>query len=132
MKITSDFFNKTAKVIDKKYFPDVKYYGDNKKCADVHYALELFNNGCLTYPKLISRVAKNCNDTQESIHNIVKDFVEDFEGYVFSFDVCYIEYLNKEKGLKKDKKFFSGANAFKNAVLWGRKNLENFHIDMIR
>ena len=83
MKIVSNFFNKLAQDIDKKYFPTVKYYRDDKDCTAVHYSIELFNNGALTYPKLIKRLAKSCKDTESNIHAIVKNYIEDFEGYKF-------------------------------------------------
>lgn len=80
MKLINDFFNKLTQDIDKKYFPDVKYYRDNQYCIDVHYTIELFNNGVLTYKKLIERLSKSCKETKENIHNIVKQYVADFEG----------------------------------------------------
>lgn len=83
MKTVEEFFNKLAKEIDKTYFPDVVYYHDNKKCALVHYAIELFNNGCLTYHELVKRLAKNCNEKTEVIHSIVSQYIEDFEGYTY-------------------------------------------------
>jgi hypothetical protein len=76
MKILSDFFNKVAKEIDTTYFKDVKYYRDNKECTNIHYALELFNNGCITYNRLINLIAKNTKDTKENIKKIVDKFVE--------------------------------------------------------
>ena len=81
MKIENDFFNRLAKEIDKKYFPSVKYYRDDKNNANVHYAIELFNNGALTYDKLISNLSKNCKDTKKTIHNIVKRHIDDFGDY---------------------------------------------------
>lgn len=84
MILITDFFNITAKAIDAKYFPEVKYYRDNKDCADVHYTLELFSNGCLSYKDLIKRLSRSCKDSTENIHNIVKEFVADFEGYKFT------------------------------------------------
>ena len=75
MTIVTDFFNKVAQAIDAKYYPEVKYYRDNKHTTKIHYAIELFNNGCLTYQKLIERLAKECKDTKENIDNIVKDYV---------------------------------------------------------
>lgn len=84
IKIVSDFFNKLTKDIDTKYFPDVKYYRDNKNTTDIHYTTELFNNGCLTYVKLIDRLAKSCNDTKENIHAIVSKHIEDFGDFTYN------------------------------------------------
>lgn len=83
MKIVPDFFNKLAREIDAKYFPEVKYYGDNKNTVNIHRAIELFNNGCLTYPKLIKKLAISCSDTEKNIHNIVSKHIEDFGEFVF-------------------------------------------------
>jgi hypothetical protein len=41
----------------------------------------------------------------------------------------YIEFLNKEKGFKKDRKEFK---TYDLAVKWGRENFERFNPDMIR
>lgn len=41
----------------------------------------------------------------------------------------YIEFLNKKKGFKKDKVYFS---SYEEAIDWGRKNLETFSPDMIK
>jgi hypothetical protein len=43
-----------------------------------------------------------------------------------------IEYLNCKKNFQKDAVQFQGPQAFEEAVLWGKKNLENFQLDMIR
>lgn len=40
----------------------------------------------------------------------------------------YIEFLNKEKGFKKDVKHFK---SYEEAVKWGRENFDNFNSDMI-
>lgn len=84
MLIVKDFFNKVTAEIDNIYFPTVKYYGDDKNDVKVHYTLELFNNGCLTYDKLILRISKACKDSKLNIHNIVKKYVESFEGYEYN------------------------------------------------
>jgi hypothetical protein len=44
-------------------------------------------------------------------------------------EILYIEYLNKEKNFNKDEVQFE---IYDEAVKWGRKNLENFLIDMIK
>jgi hypothetical protein len=43
-----------------------------------------------------------------------------------------IEYLNCEKNFQKDFVQFQGRHAYEDAVKWGKKNLENFHLDMIK
>lgn len=76
MKIVQDFFNKVAIEIRSKYFPEVKYYRDNKRCADATYAIELFNNGCLTYDSFISRLCKFCKASQEEVASIVNKYIQ--------------------------------------------------------
>jgi len=73
-----DFFNKVVKELDKKYFPKVKFYRDDVNCAEVHYATELFNNGCLGYEKLIYRLTMACKSSTKAIHAIVSKHIEDF------------------------------------------------------
>ena len=43
-----------------------------------------------------------------------------------------IEYLNCKKNFQKDSVQFQGPHAYEEAVLWGKKNLENFNMDMIK
>ncbi len=78
MEIAEGFFNKVAKEIDTKYFPNVKYYRDNKNTTDIHYAIELFNNGCLTYDKLIKRLSKSAKDTEENMRSVVDKYIVEF------------------------------------------------------
>lgn len=75
IKSVDDFFPKLAKELDDKYFPDVKYYRNDKNDTAVHYTIELFNNGCLTYGKLLKRLAKSCKDTEENIELIVSKYL---------------------------------------------------------
>jgi hypothetical protein len=83
MKLISEFFTLLTLEIDKLYFPDVKYYRDNKNTTNIHYAIECFSNGVLTYDKLIHTLAKNTKDTKKNIHNIVSKYIEDFEGFEY-------------------------------------------------
>lgn len=83
MKIVQDFFNKLVKELDGKYFPEVKYYRDNENTTKIHHTVELFNNGCLTYSKLIDTISKACSDTKENIHAIVSKHIEDFGGFEY-------------------------------------------------
>jgi len=85
MKIVPDFFNKLVSELDKKYFPDVKYYMDNKKTAQIHRTVELFNNGVLSYENLIKRISDNCSDTKENIHKIVSKYIADFDGFEYRY-----------------------------------------------
>lgn len=78
---TENFYNNVADEIRGKYFKDVAYYRDSEQCTKATYCLELFNNGCLTYRKLIGRLAKACNDTTENIHLIVSKYVVSFGSY---------------------------------------------------
>lgn len=82
MKITSNFME-LATELDAKYFPDVKYYRDNKNDEQVHYTIELFNNGCMDYTTFIKRLFRNCKDTKENLHTIVSKYIKDFEGFEY-------------------------------------------------
>lgn len=80
---TNDFFNKLANNIDKIYFPTINSYHDDKNYMMAHYAIELFNNNCLTYHELVKRLAKACDENTDTIHSITKQYIEDFEGYIY-------------------------------------------------
>jgi hypothetical protein len=43
--------------------------------------------------------------------------------------VCYVEFLNKNKGFAKDTKEFEN---FESALQWCKDNFEKFNIDMIK
>lgn len=86
MKTKPDFFNNLVQELDSAYFPDVKYYRDNKDTTKIHHTVELFNNGCLTYTKLIERISSICFDTKKKIHAIVSKHIEDFGDYTPNFN----------------------------------------------
>lgn len=75
MEIVNDFFNKLASDIRSTYFPNVKFYRDDKDCTDASYSIELFNNGCLSYNKLVSKLIKTCKDSKENIEAMVNKYV---------------------------------------------------------
>lgn len=83
MKLISNAFSKLTSELDEKYFPDLKFYRDDDRCAALHYAVECFSNGVITYFQFIKRLAVNCMDSQENIHKIVSKYVEDWGGYNF-------------------------------------------------
>lgn len=81
--LVPDFFNKVVGSLDKEYFPEVRFYRDSEQDIKVHYAVECFSNGVLTYTKLINILAKNCNDTKENIHKRVSKYVLDFGSFEY-------------------------------------------------
>lgn len=78
-----DFFNNVAAEIKQRYFADVKYYRDSEQCTKATYAIELFNNGCLTYRAFIGRLAKACNTRNATIHNLVERHIVSFGQYQY-------------------------------------------------
>ena len=93
MVIVDDFFNKLTKEVDKKYFPEVKYYRDNEATTKIHRSVELFNNGALTYDKLIKQLAAACKDTAANIEAIVSAYVKktDTKDEWDAYDKEYLE-----------------------------------------
>ena len=84
MKVTDNFFNQLATNIRKTYFAnEIHGYTNNKQYWNATAVMEQFNNGCLTYKQLITKLAKNCNETKQNIHSIVKNYIVDFEGYKY-------------------------------------------------
>jgi hypothetical protein len=47
-------------------------------------------------------------------------------------ETWYIDYLNKEDHFRQARKTFTGDDAYEQAEAWGRQNLENFNLDMIK
>ena len=78
-----DFFNKVATDIREHFFPEVKYYRDDKNCEAASYAIELFNNGCLNYRTFIGTLAKHCKSNNATIHNIVEKHIVSFGQYQY-------------------------------------------------
>lgn len=55
----------------RTYFPQVKYYHDNKSTQKIHYVCELFNNGCATLTKTAKTISKLIKETEEKIEQII-------------------------------------------------------------
>ena len=51
-----------------------------------------------------------------------------FPGKMYEY---YIEWFNTTNG-KTCKNNFTGQTAFEDALSWGKKNLENFNLEMVR
>ena len=79
-----DFFNKVALEIRANYFPNENHgTTENKKYWNATKIIEDFNNGALTYRKLIGKLSKSCNDTTINIHNIVSKYIISFGSYEY-------------------------------------------------
>ena len=83
IRTVNDFFNKAATDIRERFFPNVKYYRDDENCTAATYAIELFNNGCLTYRAFIGRLAKACNSNNATIHNVIEKHIVSFGEYQY-------------------------------------------------
>lgn len=64
-------YNGLVTELDSTYFPEVKYYQDNKSTQKIHYDCELFNNGCTTLSKAVKTIAKVTKETEEKIEQII-------------------------------------------------------------
>jgi hypothetical protein len=79
-----NFFNKVAADIRAAYFPNEDHgFTQSQNYRAANYTMELFNNGCLTYRKLIGRLAKYCKATTEEIHSIVEKHIISFGEYKY-------------------------------------------------
>ena len=84
---TENFFNKVADEMRGRYFADLS----SENCRKATYALELFNNGCLTYRTIIGRLAKACNTNNATIHNLVEKYIVSFGEYQYKPGKLYSE-----------------------------------------
>ena len=119
-------------VIEKvlKSYGNKKYYGGGEIGYE-NYIVE-FKKGSET-----RRVGILAHSQQEAISKAKKMIGKGYSiGAIRRFaegggvgDEVYIEFLNKEKGFKKDVKYFK---SYEEAVNWARKNFEKFNPDMIK
>jgi len=81
---TEDFYNKVAKEVRATYFPNENHgYTENVNYWKATQTMEDFNNGCLTYRKLIGRLSKSCRETTKKMHNLVSKYVVSFGSYEY-------------------------------------------------
>ena len=92
---TTENFYKVADEIRKTYFAEIKTWEDSKDKDKATYAIELFNNGCLTYRNLIGRLAKACGESNATIHSIVEKYVVSFGEYEYKPSKKHSETLRK-------------------------------------
>lgn len=86
---TDNFFNKVITEVRAVYFAK-----ENNATTDYHKAtkaVEDFNNGCLTYKILISRLAKATQSNNATIHNLVEKYVISFGSYQYKPRKLYSE-----------------------------------------
>jgi DNA repair protein RadC len=114
-------------------------FGDEfRKNINTHFTKEMN----LGYPKpyhyftwsklasiLIGKGSYNLEKNQ--YENFIKEFNTTYNKYDDGGETeeVYIEFLNKEKGFKKDTKYF---NSYEEAVKWARENFDKFNPDMIK
>ena len=84
--------------------------------------------------KLVEKeISKNISEHKIARSGMMADGGMMAKGGVTKKDeIVYIEYLNKDKKYTKDKKVFKGQHALKDAIAWGKQNLSNFNIDMVK
>lgn len=76
MRVVDEFYNKSAKFFTDKYFPDIDHgLTDDKNYRGMRYALECFNNGVISYDKLVKRLSKYCKSTM--IENELNKFIHE-------------------------------------------------------
>ena len=81
---TENFFNKVANDIRQTYFENENdIYSQNRNHRAATYAIELFNNGCITYRTFIGRLAKSCDTNNATIHMIVEKHIVSFGQYQY-------------------------------------------------
>lgn len=91
------------------------------------------NLGYLLAAEKLKNVAPKAFDAaDEKVAERIKSKKVDFfyaDGGDIDGEKIYIEFLNKRKNFQKDKRYFK---TYEDAMNWGRKNLENFHPDMVK
>ena len=81
MKTVDNFYNVAIEDLLSTYLEGSGYY--DPKPRKLCYTLELFSNGCLTYNKLIKKIADITKQPQTDIHRIISKYIANFEGFVF-------------------------------------------------
>lgn len=75
ISLVDDFYNKLSSDISRTYFPNVKYYRDDKNNAACSYALERFSNGVLGYDSLVKILSKNCKENPAVIEEMIQKYI---------------------------------------------------------
>ena len=147
--IDSGEANKTPKHIVELYRRGAMAKGGNVGSQDIHKLAEEisekdFRNKFLTLSKSekenVESLIRLGDDKKLALITILDkrdepnndDFYRQAYHYKGGGDVedekVYIDYMNKEKGFKRDRIYF---DSYAEAVEWGKKNFERFNTDMI-
>lgn len=101
MQKVNDFYNKLVSEIRSTYFStENPVYSENRKYHSAKYAIELFNNGCLTLNILINKLSKNCIESKENIEKIVNKYfistelIQEAEKEVRAYSEADIIYID--------------------------------------
>jgi antirestriction protein/uncharacterized protein YcfJ len=107
-----------------------------EKLADKQYvSLRIGNDGSInmiiqrTDRSLISSMYQPYDSYKQALRSYVRVSSRFEQGGEVEQERVYIEYLNKDKGFKRDRIEF---DSYKEAVEWGKKHFEKFNSDMIR
>ena len=106
-----------------------------EKLADKQYvSLRIGNDGSInmiiqkTNRSLISSMYQPYDSYKDALRSYVRVSSRFEQGGGVEEERVYIEYLNKDKGFKRDRIEF---DSYKEAVEWGKKHFEKFNPDMI-
>jgi len=106
-----------------------------EKLADKQYvSLRIGNDGSInmiiqkTNRSLISSMYQPYDSYKDALRSYVRVSSRFEQGGGVEEERVYIEYLNKDKGFKRDRIEF---DSYKEAVEWGKKHFEKFNSDMI-
>ena len=82
INIINGFMGIAMKDLKMNYFSGVIHsITENPNYYNTVYVVECFSNGVLTYPKMINKLSKTCNDTKENIHKTIKKHISSFGSY---------------------------------------------------
>ncbi len=119
-------------------------------CCSTHGIDVIYQDKNVTHELEVMQVESGDNDTQEAI-DMLTELLEDAKGKEKKEikeaiemlremlpepeeenEIHYISYLNKDNNFKQTDKEFKGKNSYQDAVKYGKENLPNFNIDMVR
>jgi len=113
-----------------KWSPKTKFWVRQFNTFDIRNFKQYFDFNLVDENKLIegTEIEKKEHGLPDVIsEKIAEDHLKENPEY-YKGEKIYINFLNKEKGFKNDKMYF---NTEKDAIEWGKANIDRFNIDMI-